>query len=442
LAKKKKKVEKPRRALTKRQLSHFKKHQRRQRFIFGGGILIIVAVLVVIAAGVYFGWYVPEVKPLGETVIKVNDAEFNMDYYLKTLKYQIAELESYGFNVDISQASYLADSTVTVIQTNELVILEAQALGFTVSDEEVEARMDEELADFDPALLKEYRKVITDTFRVQMLKEKMLAEYFEQQVPQSAEQRHIMAMFLESRSQANQVRERLEDGEDFTALSAEFCLDSSCKSQEGDLGWHPREILSRLVDSTVLVDSAFGAEAGSLSQPIYEETKIKSLGYWLIKAEFVDAEVEHAQLKVILLGSEEEANQVRERLEDGEDFAALAEEFSQHEASKENGGEFEIDSKGLFGTAFDEFIFDPELELGTLSQPIKDDTISTGGGYWLIKVVDADNDRQLDEDDRNALKWDAMSQWLEGLPDDPDYTVESFMDEDKINWAIFHVWEG
>jgi len=442
LAKKKKKVEQPKRTPTKRQLSHFKKHQRRQRFIFGGGILIIVAVLVVIAVGVYFGWYVPDVKPLKETVVRVNDTEFNMDYYLKTLKYQIAELKSYGFDVDISQASYLADSTVTVIQTNELVILEAQALGFTVSDEEVKARMDEELADFDPSLVKEYRTVITDTFRVQMLKEKMLAEYFEQQVPQSAEQRHIMAMFLESWSQANGIRERLEDGEDFAALSAEFCLDSACKSQEGDLGWHPREILSRLVDSTVLVDSAFGAEAGSLSQPIYEETKIKSLGYWLIKAEFVDAEVDYAQLKVILLGSEEEASQVRERLEDGEDFAALAEEFSQHEVSKENGGELELDSRERFGEAFNEFVFDPELEPGSLSQPIKDEALSTEGGYWLIKVVEAADDRQLDEDDRNTMKWDAMSQWLEGLPDDPDYTVESFMDEDKINWAIFHVWEG
>jgi len=442
LAKKKKHVEKPKRALTKRQLSHFKQHQRRQRLIFGAGILIVAAVLVVVGAGVYFGWYVPDVKPLHETVIRVNDTEFNMDYYVKTLKYQLVELKNMGLDVDISQMSYLAEPVVTAIQTNELVIQEALALGISVSDEEVEAKIDEVLGDSDPAMVKAYRDVIKGNFRSLMLQEKMLAEYFDQQVPQSAEQRHIMAMFLESQGQANEVRDRLEGGKDFAALSAEFCLDSYCKSQEGDLGWHPREILSRLIDSTVLADSAFGAEVGSLSQPIYEEIKAKALGYWLIRAEFVDAEVDHAQLRVILLGSEEEANEIRARLKGGEDFAALAAEFSQHADSKENGGEFEVDSRELFSEAFDEFIFDPELELGSLSQPIKDDTVVTEGGYWLIKVAEAASDRPLEEEDRNTLKSDALNQWVKGLLDDPDNTVESYLDEEKINWAVLRAWEG
>jgi len=442
LAKKKKKVEQPKRALTKRQLSHFKQHQRRQRFIFGGGILIILAVLVVIGAGIYFGWYVSDVKPLKETVIKVNDTEFNMDYYTKTLKYQVLQMESYGMEVDISQMSYLASSAVTAIQTNELVRQEAQALGFTVSDDEVKAKMDEVLADSDPSLVKEYRDVITDAFRVQMLREELLAEYFDQQVPYSAEQRYIMAMLLGSEEEASQIRERLVGGESFATLSAEFCLDSYCKSQKGDLDWNSREMLLRLTNSDVLVDGTLGTELGYLSQPIYDESKTKALGYWLIEADFVDAEVDYARLKVILLGSEEEANQIRGRLVDGEDFAALAEEFSQHEGSRENGGELEVDSRGLFGEAFDEFVFDPELELGSLSQPISDDTVYTEGGYWLIKIVGAADDRQIDDEDRQNLKWDAMSQWLEGLPDDPDYTVENLMDEDKISWAILYVWEG
>lgn len=443
MAKKKKRVEQPKRAPTKRQLSHFKKHQRRQRIIFGAGILIIVAVLVVVGVGAYFGWYVPDVKPLQETVVRVNDTEFNMDYYLKTLKYQMLQLEkSYGIDVDLSLVSSLAESTVTDIQTNELVRQEALALGITVSDEKVEAKIDEQLGDYDPSLVKAYRDVIRDMVRSQMLVERMLDEYFDRQVPQSVEQRHIMAMFLESQSQANEVRERLEEGELFTEVAAELCLDSYCKSQEGNLGWQPRETLPWLINSDVLVDSAFGAEVGVLSQPIYEETKIKALGYWLIEAEFIDAEVDHAQLRVILLGSEEEANEIRARLENGEDFAALAEEFSQHSASMEDGGEFEINTRGRFSEAFDEFIFDPELELSSLSQPIKDDTVITEGGYWLIKVAGVDYERPLEEEDRDILKWDALSQWLEGLQEDPDNVVESYLDEDKTYWAILHAWEG
>jgi parvulin-like peptidyl-prolyl isomerase len=442
LAKKKKHVEQPRRAMTKRQLSHFKKHQRRQRFIFGAGILIIVAVLVVVGAGVYFGWYVPEVKPLHETVIRVNDTEFNMDYYVKTLKYQALQLESMGIDVGIEQINSMAEGVATAIQTSALARQEALALGISVSDEEVEEKIDEDFSDSDPSLLKDYRDVIRDMIRAQMLVDKMLDEYFEQQVPQSAEQRHIMAMFLESQSQANKVRERLEDGEGFGELTAELCLDSYCKSQEGDLGWHPREMLPQLINSAVLADSAFSAEVGVISQPVYEETKLKTLGYWIIKVEFVDAEADYAELRAILLGSEEEANQIRERLEDGEDFAALAAEFSRHDESKENGGEFEVDSRGWFGEAFDEFVFDPELELGTLSQPIKENTVVTEGGYWLIKVAEAADDRPLDEEDRDTLKRDALNEWVEGLPDDPDNTVESYLDEEKTDWAVLRAWEG
>jgi parvulin-like peptidyl-prolyl isomerase len=352
------------------------------------------------------------------------------------------QLALYGIDMDISYVYSMASSLVTSIQTSELVRQEALKLGISVSDEELAAKINEQFASYDPSLLKTYHDVIRDTVRTQMLQDKLLSDYFDQQVPQSAEQRHIMAMFLESQSQANELKGRLEGGELFSELTAELCLDSYCKSQDGDLGWHPREMLPQLINSPVLADSAFGAEVGVISQPVYEEAKLKPLGYWLIELEFVDAEVDYAELKVILLGSEEEASEVRARLEDGEDFAALAAELSQHADSKENGGELKVDARELFSEAFDEFVFDPELEPGTISQPIKDDTVVTEGGYWLIKVAEADYDRPIDEADRDTLKRDALNRWVEGLPDDPDNTVESYLDEEKTNWAVLRAWEG
>jgi parvulin-like peptidyl-prolyl isomerase len=445
LAKKKKRVEKPRHEPTKRQLSRAKQHQRRQRFIFGSGILIIVAVLAVIGAGTYFGWYVPERQPLHQTVIRVNDTEFSMDYYVKAIKFQIPALESQlaniGIQMDVSYVASLANSMVTAIETNELVRQGAQELGITVSDEEVEAAIGEQFASYDPSLLKTYHDVIRDMVRAQLLRQKLLAEYFDQQVPKTAEQRDIMAMFLESQSQANEIRDRLEGGELFSDLTAQFCLDSYCKSKDGDLGWHPQEILAKLVNSSVLVDSAFSQEVGTLSQPVPEVDKLKALGYWLIKLEFRDQDAGIVQGKAMLLGSEEEASNIRARLEAGEDFAALSDEFSQYDDFKANGGQFEV-SQGDIGSAFDDFAFDPELELGTLSQPIKDDTVTTTGGYWLIKVADASSDRPIDETDRGTLKNDLFSQWVKGLSDNPDNTVESYLNDETTNWAVLHAWEG
>jgi parvulin-like peptidyl-prolyl isomerase len=441
LAKKKKHVEKPRRAMTKRQLSHFKQHQRRQRFIFGSGILIIVAVLVVIGAGVYFGWYVPEVKPLGETVLKVNDTEYTMDYYVKALKYEIMWLGNFQEEIDMSDVYYWESLLPETIQTREIARLEAMRLGITVSDEEVEAKIEEQMAEADPSFLKEYGDVLRDMVRAEMLQERLLDEYFEQQVPRTAEQRHIMAMFLESQSQADEIRQRLENGEEFGALAAEFSLDSYCKSKEGDLGWNSPDTLPFLISSDVLLDSAFGAEVGVLNTPVYDETKIKRVGYWLVKLEFRDEGAGVAKGRAMLLSSEEEANQVRQRLEDGEDFAALAVEFSQYGEPEEDGGEFEV-SEGDMGDAFDGFAFDPEIEPETLSQPIKDQTIATEGGYWLIKIAEIASERPLEEEQRDILKQKALSEWLQGLLDNPDYTLENLIDDEKREWAISHAWEG
>ncbi|MEE9521170.1 MAG: protein export protein, partial [Dehalococcoidales bacterium] len=59
----KKKAEKPRREVTKRQLSRWQLQKRRQRILLGLGILVISAVLIVISVGVYQRWYIAEYKP-------------------------------------------------------------------------------------------------------------------------------------------------------------------------------------------------------------------------------------------------------------------------------------------------------------------------------------------------------------------------------------------
>jgi parvulin-like peptidyl-prolyl isomerase len=422
----KKKVEKPRRELTRRQHSRRQQQKKRQRIIFGSGILIIVAVLAVVGAGVYNQWYVPEYKPLHETVIEVNDTKFDMSYYIKMLKIYTGGTSTQLYN--------WAGWVVTAIEQNELIRQEAAKLGYSVSDEEVK----EQLNSNNPPLTEDY----TDVIRAQLLLSKLKDEYFDQQVPTYAKQRHIWAMFLESESQANDVRARLEAGEDFAALAAELSLDTTCKAKEGDLGWRPEGVLSALIESPVLEENAFNCEVGVLSQPIYEETKTKAVGYWLIEVESRDVEAKTATVKVMLLASEQQANGVRARLEAGEDFATLATEFSQHSASKDNGGEFEVTSTDTVSSAFDDFVFDPEVALQTLSQPIRDEDISTTGGYWLIKITEADDNRQIDDENRNLLKADALNQWAAGLLDNPENKVVSYLDDEKMLWAISHVLGG
>jgi len=452
-----------------------------------------------------------------------------MNYYVKMLK-----LLGEGQPIEFRQ--FLADVVVTRIERNELIRQGAMRLGFSISDKEA----DEELKSHEPP----YNDAHRDIVRTNMLVSKLLDEHFDQQVPVFAEQRHIMAMFLESESQVTEVKARLENGEDFGELAGELSLESFSRSEEGDFDWHPEGILTELLGTSIPDDYAFNPEAGVLSQPIYEEERLKGVGYWIAKV--LEREEEEGKVRVlgILLSSEEEAQKVREKLEAGEDFDELAEEFSQDEESKDNGGrlgwftpgeaspafdEFAFNSElelgvisepmlddtiaikegywlikvverkepkveahvqaillgseeeaqqvkskleaggdfdelaeefsqddgskddggrmgwftpGEASPAFDEFVFNSEIELETLSEPIKDDTVLTEGGYWLVKVVDEDDNREVDEGDRDLLKAKAFDEWVSSLWDDPENKVESYLDSEKEAWAVEQSMKG
>ena len=410
----KKRIERPRREFTKRQLSHWQRQKKRQRIIAISGLSVIAAVIVLVGAG----WYISQYKPLHETVIRVNDTEFSMDYYVKTLKF-------YGEDQSIYYMYSLADEAVRVIEQNELVRQEAMRLGISVSNDAV----DEQLESRDPPLSRDYR----DLVRAEMLITKLRDEHFEQEVPASGEQRHIMAMFLESESQAQEIRARLEAGEDFTELADELSLDGL--SEKGDLGWQSKDVLTILLETPILGEHAFSAEVGALSQPIYDEDKTKGIGYWLIEVLEREEDEEEASVQAMVLESEEEAWEVRARLEAGEDFATLSEEFSQL-AVAEKGGYLGLLAPGMMTSAFDEAVFDAKLEPGTLSEPVKDEAIITKGGYWLLKVLDKADNRQIEDADRDLLKAKALSDWVSALWDNPENIVESYLDDEKKAWAI------
>jgi len=410
----KKKVERPRREFTRRQLSHWQQQKRRQRIIAISGISIIATVIVLVGAG----WYISQFRPLRETVIRVNDTEFNMDYYVKTLKF-------YGEGQTSYYMYSLADEVVEIIEQNELVRQEATRLGISVSDDAV----DEELKSRDPPLSRDYR----DLVRTEMLMTKLRDEYFEQKVPVFGEQRHIMAMFLEGESQAQEVRARLEAGEDFAELADELSLDGLFEN--GDLGWQSEDVLTILLGTPILGEHAFNAEVGVLSQPVYDEDKVKGIGYWLIEVLEREEDEEEVDVQAMLLESEEEAWEVRARLEAGEDFATLSEEFSRLEEAKK-GGYLGLVTPGMITPAFDEVVFEAKLEPGTPSEPVKDETTVTKGGYWLLKVLDKADNRQIEDADRDLLKAKAFNDWLLALWDSPENVIESYLDDEKKAWAV------
>ena len=99
------------------------------------------------------------------------------------------------------------------------------------------------------------------------------------------------------------------------------------------------------------------------------------------------------------------AEELRQRLVDGEDFATLAEEYSDDTGSAVNGGDLGWFGRGMMVPPFDEAVF--SLEPGETSEPVRTDF-----GYHIIQVFEKDENRPRDEAALNQERRQAYQDWL------------------------------
>jgi parvulin-like peptidyl-prolyl isomerase len=398
---KKRKEEKPR-EYTRRQLSHFEKQKRRQRIIFISGISIIAAIVLIVLVG----WFLAEYRPMHKTVVKINDAEFNTGYYIDLLKI-------YGASNPDQPIDTMSTGLMNNIVQNELIRQAAQPLGITISDEEIRKTLEDAGNPVTSAYV--------DIVRAQQLQTRLRDEYFGIQIPVSDNQVHMMAMLVEDESLALEIQAKLMNGDNFTALDEKYAQNYYSKNvNKGDYDWHPRVILKEQLGSFLPIDFAFGAEPGALSPPLSDNESYKKLGYWLIKVQERSNEGE-AMVQALYLSSQDEALDIKARLEAGDNLSALADEYSQYSPSKEKHGELglitrpESANDTAISVAFGGYVFDPATELGKWSNPVRDENFWTQGGYWLVKVIDKDNNKKLSDDDRTTLIDKAYSDWINQL---------------------------
>ncbi len=87
-----------------------------------------------------------------------------------------------------------------------------------------------------------------------------------------------------------------------------------------------------------------------------------------------------AKARHILVPSEETCEELKAKIESGDDFAEIAREYSQCPSGKQGGGLGEF-SPGQMVPEFDEVVFSSEI--GKVQGPVKTDF-----GYHLIEVTD------------------------------------------------------
>ena len=96
--------------------------------------------------------------------------------------------------------------------------------------------------------------------------------------------------------------------------------------------------------------------------------------------------------------------EVSNRLKQGDDFAVLAEEFSDDRGTAVNGGEYGWVPENTLGF-LDEIIF--SLEPGETSEAVNSESF-----IYFIKVTEVDEDRLIEPDMRDRLKNLTLQEWL------------------------------
>ena len=136
------------------------------------------------------------------------------------------------------------------------------------------------------------------------------------------------------------------------------------------------------------------------------------------------ATADQVRFRVIVLTIESDAQAALQRLKNGEDFATVAGEVSEHEASRQQGGEQDWTPRGILEPALDEALF--SLEIGQFS-----DIITGESALFIVQVEERQSQRETTDTQRSLLANQALQNWLTQLRD--RVAVTTSMGDDHYN---------
>lgn len=129
----------------------------------------------------------------------------------------------------------------------------------------------------------------------------------------------------------------------------------------------------------------------------------------------VSREQEMVWARHILVGTEEEATTILERLDAGEDFGLIAAEESTDTSNSASGGDLGWFTKGQMVKEFETVAY--ELEIGEISNPV-----ATDFGYHIIQVLGHEL-RELTDEELETYKNQVYFQFIEDAKAEMDIKI-------------------
>ena len=339
-------------------------------------IWIIIPLIIVSALGLVGYWaYDTYVTPWKQPIAKVNDTTIDMRYFVKMLRFY-----SWTSGATVDKVSY-PYQVLRIIEDNELIRQAAPRFDITVSPDEVTERIVSYFVTEDEG---------TSAFEI---------------------------VDVSPPPQGNETQGN--------ATPAFEIVDATPPTEGEGNGTLPDvdvdQLYQQWLDRVRLSDNEYRqiVETGMLGEKLIE----------YFKEQEVPEEAEHVHLHFIPLDTEETAFEVSARLKNGEDFAALAEEFSVAEEIGEAKGDLGWVPRGVY-PELDEVAFG--LGVGNISEPIPTDQ-----GYCIVKVSEPAENRPVEDAYQEIIANLEFEKWLQAEREAS--IIKEYLDQDKINWAVDHM---
>ncbi len=225
----------------------------------------------------------------------------------------------------------------------------------------------------------------------------------------------------QARLVATKVLEDLKAGQDFAMMASTYS-DGQRALEGGDLGWRKKNEIPTLFSTQIA-----SMEKGDISDLIKS-----SSGFHIVKLADVrssekhiitQTNARHILIKLDELTTADDAwvrlDQLKTRIEGGDDFAVLARSHSDDTVSAADGGNLGWSSPGRMVPKFEEVM--DQLEIGEISQPF-----DTQFGWHLLQVLDrrehddTENVRRTKASEaiRRRKSGEAHQNWLRHLRDE------------------------